>query len=73
MGLLSEWPPHCRQLVAMFRSGLTTWYMYRETEMVTYPTKGFTIDVQAPRKALTEASNLSKHELCFNFFLSISI
>jgi hypothetical protein len=42
-------------------------------QTVTYTTKGCTLDVQAPRKASTEALNLSKDEMCFNFSLSISI
>jgi hypothetical protein len=37
------------------------------------PTKRCTLDVQAPRKASTEAPNLSKGEMSFNFSLSISI
>jgi hypothetical protein len=39
---------------------------------VTYPAKGGTRHVQAPRKASVEASNLSKGEICFNLSLSIS-
>jgi hypothetical protein len=45
----------------------------RETRFITCPTKECTLDVQAPRKASTEAPNLSKDEICFNFSLSISI
>jgi hypothetical protein len=42
-------------------------------QTVTYPTKGCTLVVQTPRKASTEAPNLSKDEICFNFSLSTSI
>jgi hypothetical protein len=55
------------------RSSLTAWYMCQEMQTVTYPTKGYTLDVQAPRKVSIEAPNPSKDEMCFNFSLSISI
>jgi hypothetical protein len=32
-----------------------------------------TLDIQAPRKPLTEAPHLSKDEMCFNLSLSISV
>jgi hypothetical protein len=31
MGLLPGWPPHRRWWVALPRSGLTTWYVCKET------------------------------------------
>jgi hypothetical protein len=55
------------------RSGLTALYVHREMQTVTYPSKGCAPDVQALRKVSTEASNLSKDEMCFNVSLSISI
>jgi hypothetical protein len=55
------------------QSGLTAWYVYWETQTVTYPIKGCTPDVHAHRKASTEAFNLSKDEICFNLSLRISI
>jgi hypothetical protein len=73
MGLLSGWPPHCRRWVIVSRSGLTIWNMHWEMQTITYLTKGCTLDIQAPRKALIEVPNLSKDEMCFNFSLSISI
>jgi hypothetical protein len=71
--LLPKCPPHRSRWVAVPRSGLTASYVYRETRTVTYPSKGCTPDVQALRKASTEASNLSNNEIYFNFSLSISI
>jgi hypothetical protein len=73
MGLLPVWAPHCRRWVAVPRSHLTAWYMHWETQTVTYPTKRCTLDVQAPIKVSTEAPNLSKDEMCFNFSLNIPI
>jgi hypothetical protein len=52
---------------------LTAWYVYRKMRTVTYPTKGCTMDVQAPRKASIESPNPSKDEMHFNFSLIISI
>jgi hypothetical protein len=42
-----------------------------ETRAITYPAKGCTRDVQAPRKSLAEAPNLSKGEMCSKYSLSI--
>jgi hypothetical protein len=52
-------------------SGLTAWYVRRETRTITYPAKGGTRHVQAPRKASAEVPNLSKGEMCSNYSLSI--
>jgi hypothetical protein len=71
-GWLPGWHPPRQQWVAASRSGLTACYVHREIQTVTYPAKGCTQDVQALRKASTEASNLSKGEMCFNLSLSIS-
>jgi hypothetical protein len=73
MGLPPGWPPHSQRWVVLPWFDLIAWYVYRETQTITYPTKGCTLDVQATRKVSTEAPNLSKHEICFNFSLSISI
>jgi hypothetical protein len=75
--LLDESAPwQAPSLSAMGRcawSSLNAWYIHREMQTITYITKGCTLDVQAPRKASTEAPNLSKGEMCFNFSLIISI
>jgi hypothetical protein len=71
--LLPRWPPHYQRWVPVPWSGFTAWYVCRETQTITYPTKGCTLDVQALRKASTDASNLNKDEMCFNFSQSISI
>jgi hypothetical protein len=55
------------------RSGLTDCYVYRDMRTVTYLSKGCAPNVQALRKASTEAPNMSKDEMCFNVSLSISI
>jgi hypothetical protein len=45
--------------------------MCRETQTVTYPSKGGTRYDQVPRKMSAEVSNLSKSEICSNYSLSI--
>jgi hypothetical protein len=72
MGWFRGCLPQRQRWVAAPWSGLTTWYVSREMRTVTYPAKGCTRDVHAPRKASTEASNLSKGEMRFNLSLSIS-
>jgi hypothetical protein len=73
MGLLLRWPPHRRWWVVVPQSNFAAWYVCRETRIVTYPTKGGTLVVQAPRKASTEAPKLSKDKIGFNLSLNISI
>jgi hypothetical protein len=45
--------------------------MRQETRTITYPAKGGTRYVQAPRKASAEVLNLNKGEMCSNYSLSI--
>jgi hypothetical protein len=71
MGWLPGCLPHRQRWVAAPRSDLTTWYVCRETRTVTYPAKGGTRHVQAPRKASAEVPNLSKGEMCSNYSLNI--
>jgi hypothetical protein len=53
-GLLPRWPPHHWRWVAMARSHLTIWYIYREIQTFTYSSKGCAPDVQVSKKASTE-------------------
>jgi hypothetical protein len=71
MGLLPGWLPHHRRWIIVPQSGLTAWYVHQETRTINYPAKGSTLDIHALRKASTEASNLSRDEMSFNFSLSI--
>jgi hypothetical protein len=71
MGWLPRCLPHHQRWVAVPQSGLTAWYVHRETQTITYPSKGGTRHVQALRKALVEVPNLSKGEMCSNYSLSI--
>jgi hypothetical protein len=41
-------------------SSPTAGYMCQEIQTITRPSKRFTLDVEVPKKALTEVSNLSK-------------
>jgi hypothetical protein len=63
--------PHHQWWVAAPRSDLTASYVRQETRTVTYPIKGGTRHVQAPRKASAEVPNLSKREMCSNYSLNI--
>jgi hypothetical protein len=45
----------------------------REVRTVTYPAKGGTRHVQALRKVSVEVPNLSKGEMCSNYYLSICL
>jgi hypothetical protein len=71
MGWLPGCLPHRQRWVAVSRFGLIASYVRRETRTVTYPAKGGTRHVQAPRKASVEVPNLSKGEMCSNYYLSI--
>jgi hypothetical protein len=62
MGLLPRCLPHRQWWVAVPLPGLTSWYVHQEVQIVTYPTKGCTLDVQALRKAPIEVPNLSKEK-----------
>jgi hypothetical protein len=71
MGWLPGCLPHRQRWVAAPRSGFTAWYVCRETRTITYPTKGGTRHIQAPRKVSVEVPNLSKGEMCSNYSLNI--
>jgi hypothetical protein len=72
VGLLPGCLPHHQRWVATPRSGLTAWYVRRETRTVTYPTKRGTRHVQALKKVLAEVPNLSKGEMYSNYSLHLS-